>query len=74
MSAVTVQMKKPAPPLSGKSRSSTEAPKLETLQQPEPPRIAISDLLAGCRECIIVHDGSDYRLRITANGKLILTK
>ena len=26
------------------------------------------------REAILEHAGSDYRLRITANGKLILTK
>ena len=29
---------------------------------------------AGGREAILEHDGQDYRLRITANGKLILTK
>ena len=37
-------------------------------------RIIVSELLAGGREAILVHDGQDYRLRITANGKLILTK
>jgi hemin uptake protein HemP len=30
--------------------------------------------LGGDREAILEHDGQDYRLRITANGKLILTK
>lgn len=39
-----------------------------------PPRIRLADLLAGGREAIIEHDGHDYRLRITSNGKLILTK
>ena len=39
-----------------------------------PPRIRVSELLAGAREAILEHDGQDYRLRITANGKLILTK
>jgi hemin uptake protein HemP len=39
-----------------------------------PVRVIVSDLLAGGREAILVHDGQDYRLRITANGKLILTK
>jgi hemin uptake protein HemP len=38
------------------------------------PRLKVSDLLAGGREAILEHDGQDYRLRITANGKLILTK
>ena len=50
---------------------------------PEPPhvprpaaprRLKVSELLAGAREAILEHDGQDYRLRITANGKLILTK
>jgi hemin uptake protein HemP len=38
------------------------------------PRYAVADLLQGAREAILDHDGSAYRLRITANGKLILTK
>jgi hemin uptake protein HemP len=37
-------------------------------------RIKVSELLQGEREVILEHDGQDYRLRITANGKLILTK
>jgi hemin uptake protein HemP len=39
-----------------------------------PRRIKVSELLAGEREAILEHDGQDYRLRITANRKLILTK
>jgi hemin uptake protein HemP len=39
-----------------------------------PRRIKVSELLAGEREAILEHGGQDYRLRITANGKLILTK
>jgi hemin uptake protein HemP len=39
-----------------------------------PRRLKVSELLAGEREAILEHDGQDYRLRITANGKLILTK
>ncbi len=39
-----------------------------------PRRLKVSDLLEGEREAILEHDGQDYRLRITANGKLILTK
>ena len=31
-------------------------------------------LLAGKRELVIKHAGHDYRLRLTAQGKLILTK
>lgn len=39
-----------------------------------PIRVAVCDILQGGREAILEHDGQDYRLRITANGKLILTK
>lgn len=37
-------------------------------------RVLVSDILRGGKEAILEHDGQDYRLRITANGKLILTK
>ena len=40
----------------------------------EPHRIPASTLLAGRREVILQHDGQEYRLRLTSNGKLILTK
>jgi hemin uptake protein HemP len=38
------------------------------------PRIAVEALLAGGKEAILLHDGTEYRLRLTSNGKLILTK
>jgi hemin uptake protein HemP len=37
-------------------------------------RYAVSDLLQGGREAVLEHNGFEYRLRITANGRLILTK
>lgn len=37
-------------------------------------RITIAELMGGQNEIIIVHDGETYRLRITGNNKLILTK
>lgn len=37
-------------------------------------RIAVADLLAGDREIILEHDGAEYHLRVTSNGRLILTK
>jgi hemin uptake protein HemP len=40
----------------------------------QPRRIAISELLGGGREAVLLHDGAEYRLRLTSNGKLILTK
>ena len=43
------------------------------LQQQEPRRITSDALLGPRRELVIVHNGREYRLRLTQNGKLILT-
>jgi hemin uptake protein HemP len=40
---------------------------------PTPRRISSRELLAGERELVIVHNGREYRLRLTQHGKLILT-
>ncbi len=37
-------------------------------------RLHSTELLAGGREAVIVHGQDEYRLRVTSNGKLILTK
>ena len=37
------------------------------------PRITSHSLLGGRREVVIVHAEREYRLRLTQNGKLILT-
>ena len=37
-------------------------------------RIDSRDLFVGTREIIITHGGEQYRLRLTAQNKLILTK
>lgn len=37
-------------------------------------RLSSAELLAGAREAVIVHGQDEYRLRLTSNGKLILTK
>jgi hemin uptake protein HemP len=39
-----------------------------------PRRIATKDLLGADREIILDHEGAEYHLRITSNGRLILTK
>ena len=36
--------------------------------------ITSAELFDGQQEIIILHAGEEYRLRITSNGKLILTK
>ncbi len=38
------------------------------------PIIPVASLLGAAREALLVHGGVQYRLRITANNKLILTK
>jgi hemin uptake protein HemP len=38
------------------------------------PRIDASVLLSSGREVILVHKETEYRLRLTSNDKLILTK
>jgi hemin uptake protein HemP len=39
----------------------------------EPRRISSEALLAGQQELVILHNGREYRLRLTQTGKLILT-
>ncbi|MDG4721386.1 MULTISPECIES: hemin uptake protein HemP [Thalassospira] len=36
--------------------------------------IQVEDLMGSDREVIIIHQGDEYRLRMTSNNKLILTK
>lgn len=37
-------------------------------------RYSVDELLRGAREAVLEHNGAEYHLRITANGRLILTK
>jgi len=39
----------------------------------DPKRISSQALLQGRRELVILHNGREYLLRLTQNGKLILT-
>jgi hemin uptake protein HemP len=36
--------------------------------------VSSEQLMAGAREIAIRHEGQEYRLQVTRNGKLILTK
>ena len=50
---------------------------LPTREAPGPktkPRVQAAALFAGAREVIIEYGREEYRLQITRNGKLILTK
>jgi hemin uptake protein HemP len=49
-------------------------PPPSSLDVPQTPVFDVRDLLGGGREVIIIHAGERYRLRVTANDKLILTK
>ena len=42
-------------------------------QETRPDRVESARLLGGARELVILHAGREYRLRVTQNGKLILT-
>jgi hemin uptake protein HemP len=56
----------------GEPRSTAGAQHAQRRDAP-PQRVTTRELLGGRPELIIVHDGREYRLRITQNGKLILT-
>ena len=48
---------------------------LDDMALAEPiPTVEVTSLLGGGREAVILHNGERYRLRVTANDKLILTK
>jgi hemin uptake protein HemP len=44
------------------------------VQAPAIRRLRVVELLGEAKEAILEHEGQDYRLRITSNRKLILTK
>jgi len=37
-------------------------------------KIVSDEMFSNCRELSILHNGFEYKLRVTGNGKLILTK
>ena len=48
------------------------APKAPALPEPRN-KVSSQALLGDGRELVILHNGREYRLRLTQNGKLILT-
>jgi hemin uptake protein HemP len=68
MPATTLTLSRPSPsPML--STVETAASSISSVR-----RISSQRLLAGERELVIQHLGSEYHLRLTRNGKLILTK
>jgi hemin uptake protein HemP len=57
------------------SQSSRNSRKSVSCLEPQgrPPRIESTALLGKSQELVIVHNSREYRLRLTRNGKLILT-
>jgi hemin uptake protein HemP len=53
---------------------STELPATECSSSVLCPRLVSKHLFAASNEVIIEHAGEEYRLRLTRQGKLILTK
>lgn len=51
-----------------------ESKKMRRDAEPGPKRISTEELMADSREVILEHAGKDYRLRVTALNKLILTR
>ena len=48
--------------------------KKDLAQQSGIRRVLLGDILNGDREIIICHQNDEYRLRLTSNNKLLLTK
>jgi hemin uptake protein HemP len=46
----------------------------KTTSVPSTKEIEVATLIGTEREVVLIHRGERYRLRVTANGKLILTK
>jgi hemin uptake protein HemP len=57
-----------------KARDQEQASAQRVAERHGPRRLRVPELLGEDREVILEHGGQDYRLRITVNGKLILTK
>lgn len=56
------------------TRLAVETHAQTSVRRPAPPRVASGKLLGGSHELVIEHAGQEYRLRLTRNDKLILTK
>lgn len=57
-----------------REHATAPAAMVPTVKTPGPGRIDSQELLRNGRELIIAHQGEEYRLRLTRQDKLILTK
>jgi hemin uptake protein HemP len=56
------------------SHMATTPPKPDINEpNPSPPRVSSEALLGTARQLVIMHNGREYCLRLTQNGRLILT-
>lgn len=64
------------PAVSGSARGGTLSARSNGVaaHRSTPPRVSSVQLLGGAHEVLIEHAGQEYRLRLTRNDKLILTK
>jgi len=53
---------------------SAESAEASTHTEKRPKKWTSQELFGGQRELVIVHAESEYRLRLTSQGKLVLTK
>lgn len=51
----------------------SNAPRVQEDREASPQRVSSEALLGSRRELVILHKGREYHLRLTQNGKLILT-
>jgi hemin uptake protein HemP len=58
----------------GQLVNSANGTTLQAVRATTKPRIESGQLFQGNNEIVIVHQNEEYNLRITRNGKLILTK
>lgn len=61
-------------PRGAEKRLTSDRPSTDRPSTDWPRRVPLSTILEGDQEIVIEFNGADYRLRITRNQKLILTK
>jgi len=63
-----------APPHPARGGRLDQGPAAATSSADSIPTVEVAAIIGAGREAVLLHKGERYRLRITANDKLILTK